>query len=258
MLFDEHRSWTDTASTEVNDSSVRVDLDLESVPLDRDDVARPADEVQHSPQNSRPNRTRNLSTRLRDFQVFFYSEIGSDGELVHMALLADANPVSFEEAISDEIWRKAMKEELASIEKNKTWDLVDLPANKTRISVKWVYKVKLNPDGSISKHKARLVVRGFMQRAGLDYSEVFAPVARLETVRLIIALASWKNWELWQLDLKSAFLNGSLEEEVYITQPPGFEIKGSENKVLKLRKALYGLKQAPRAWNKRIDAFYHR
>ena len=115
--------------------------------------------------------------------------------------------------------------------------------------------MKLNPDGSVSKHKARLVVRGFMQRAGLDYSEVFAPVARIETVRLLVAIAVWKHWEIWQLDVKSAFLNGPLEEEVYITQPPGFVVKGSEDKVLRLKKALYGLKQAPRAWNKRIDNF---
>lgn len=95
-----------------------------------------------------------------------------------------------------------------------------------------------------------LFVRGFMQKEGLDYSEMFAPVARMETIRLLVALASWRGWKLWQLDVKSAFLNGPLEEEVYITQPPGFELKGSEDKVLKLKKALYGLKQAPRAWNK--------
>lgn len=94
-----------------------------------------------------------------------------------------------------------------------------------------------------------------MQRAGVDYSEVFALVARFETIRMIVAIASWRNWSLWQLDVKSAFLNGPLDEEVYIDQPPGFEVKGSESKVLRLKKALYGLKQAPRAWNRRIDSF---
>ena len=96
-----------------------------------------------------------------------------------------------------------------------------------------------------------------MQKEGIDYTEVFAPVARLETVRLVIALASWKNWKLWQLDVKSAFLNGPLDEDVFILQPPGFICKGNEHKVLKPRKALYGLKQAPRAWNRRIDIFLH-
>lgn len=130
-----------------------------------------------------------------------------------------------------------------------------MPLNKQPISVKWVFKLKLKPDGSISKHKARLVAKGFLQKAGLDYSEVFAPVARTETIRLVLAFANFKGWPLFQLDVKSAFLNGPLEEEVYVTQPPGFEIKGREDKVYRLKKALYGLKQAPRAWNKRIDSF---
>ena len=121
--------------------------------------------------------------------------------------------------------------------------------------MKWVFKLKLKPDGSVAKHKARLVARGFLQRAGLDYSEVFAPVARLETIRLVIALAHNRDWSLYQLDVKSAFLNGTLEEEVFVKQPPGFEIKGKEDKVFRLHKALYGLKQAPRAWNKRINFF---
>jgi hypothetical protein len=121
--------------------------------------------------------------------------------------------------------------------------------------VKWIFKVKLNPDGSISKHKARLVARGFLQKYGVDYNEVFALVARLETVRLVVALASSKKWSLFHLDVKFAFLNGSLEEDVYITQPPLFEVKRKEQMVYKLHKALYGLKQAPRAWNKRNDQY---
>jgi len=127
--------------------------------------------------------------------------------------------------------------------------------NKKPIDVKWVFKLKLNLDGKISKRKARLVARGFLQRKGLDYSEVFALVARIETIRLVVALANGKGWPMFQLDVKSAFLNGPLEEEVYVTQPPGFEIEGSEKKVYRLRKALYGLKHAPRAWKRLIDAF---
>lgn len=111
--------------------------------------------------------------------------------------------------------------------------------------MKWVYKV--NPKGEVVKYKVRLVVRCFLQRQGIDYEEVFAPVARLETVRLVVAHASMQGWNLHQLDVKSAFLNGELEEEVYEIK------KGSEDKVLRLRKALYGLKQDPRAWNKRIN-----
>lgn len=130
-----------------------------------------------------------------------------------------------------------------------------MPLNKQPISVKWVFKLKLKPDGSISKHKARLVAKGFLQKAGLDYSEVFAPIARTETIRSVLAFANFKGWPLFQLDDKSPFLNGPLEEKVYVTQPPRFEIKGREDKVYRLKKALYGLKQAPQAWNKRIDSF---
>lgn len=106
------------------------------------------------------------------------------------------------------------------------------------------------------KHKARLVAKGFLQRFGLDYFDVFAPVARLETIRLVIALACCRGWNLYHLDVKSAFLNGQLNEEVYVSQPPGYEVKGKEDMVYKLHKALYGLKQAPRAWNKKIDSFF--
>ncbi|PNX57555.1 reverse transcriptase, partial [Trifolium pratense] len=130
-----------------------------------------------------------------------------------------------------------------------------LPDKKKRIDVKWVFKVKLNPNGTISKHKARLVARGFLQKHGIDYNEVFASVARIETVRLVVALACKNRWRMYHLDVKSAFLNGPLDEEVYVAQPPSFEIKGKEEMVYKLYKALYGLKQAPRAWNKRIDQF---
>ena len=121
--------------------------------------------------------------------------------------------------------------------------------------MRWVYKVKANPKGEVIKHKARLVAKGFLQREGIDYEEVFTPVARLETIRLVVGIAHSNNWMVYQMDVKSAFLNGPLVEEVYVGQPPGFVIKDQEMKYYKLHKALYGLKQAPRAWNKRIDDF---
>ena len=187
--------------------------------------------------------------------MFPDSAVNDEGDLVHMALFAEMEPVSFEEASQKKQWMMAMKEELHSIEKNGTWELTELPKGKKAISVKWVYKLKLKPDGEIAKFKARLVAKGFLQRPGLDYDEVFAPVARIETVRLVIALASYHQWRMQQMDVKSAFLNGPLTEEVYVMQPRGFKVKGQEEKVYRLHKALYGLKQAPRAWNKRIDAF---
>ncbi|PNX94021.1 reverse transcriptase [Trifolium pratense] len=106
-----------------------------------------------------------------------------------------------------------------------------------------------------SKLKARLVAKGFLQKEGIDYDEVFAPVTRMETIRLVNYIANLNNWPMYQMDVKSAFLNGPIDEEVYVAQPPGYEVKGQESKVYKLKKALYGLKQALRAWNKRIDKF---
>ncbi|TQD98696.1 hypothetical protein C1H46_015689 [Malus baccata] len=128
------------------------------------------------------------------------------------------------------------------IEKNATWKLVDRPTNKPIIGVKWVFKTKLNLDGTVQKNKARLVGKGYAQKPGIDYNETFAPVARLDTIRTLIALAAQKSWKLYQLDVKSAFLNGVLEEEVFVEQPDGFVITGKEDKVYKLHKALYGLK----------------
>ena len=117
-----------------------------------------------------------------------------------------------------------------------------------------MYKVKRDERGAIVKHKARLVARGFVQREGVDFEEVFAPVARMESVRLLLALAAAKDWQVHHLDVKSAFLNGDLAEVVFVKQPPGFVQAGQEQKVLRLRKALYGLRQAPRAWNAKLDA----
>ncbi|KAK8937447.1 hypothetical protein KSP39_PZI012254 [Platanthera zijinensis] len=170
-------------------------------------------------------------------------------------LLADVEPCSYDEAAKEKSWRKAMDAEIASIKKNETWKLVDPPAGHKPLGVKWVYKVKKNKDGGVEKHKARLVVKGYRQVQGVNYDEVFAPVARIDTIRLIIALAAHHGWKIMQMDVVSAYLNGYLEEEVYIEQPPGYVVKGQERKVCKLVKALYGLKQGARAWNGRIDAF---
>lgn len=130
---------------------------------------------------------------------------------------------------------------------------MNLPKDHKAIGLKWVYKLKKNPEGEIVKHKARLVAKGYGQRYGVDYNEVFAPVARLETIRLLLAYAAYRKWEVHHMDVKTTFLNGELEEEVYVAQPEGFTDKKSPQKVLRLHKALYGLKQAPRAWNFKLD-----
>uniref|UniRef100_A0ACD5WTY3 Uncharacterized protein n=1 Tax=Avena sativa TaxID=4498 RepID=A0ACD5WTY3_AVESA len=168
-------------------------------------------------------------------------------------LLIAEEPANFVEAEPYEYWRRATQEELTSIEGNNTWSLTDLPAGHRLIGLKWVYKIKRDADGSVAKHKARLVAKGYVQREGVDFDEVFAPVARLDSVRLLIAIAAKLDWKLHHLDVKSAFLNGELAEEVYVAQPPGFAKVGEEHKVLRLHKALYGLRQAPRAWNTKLD-----
>ncbi|KAG7583121.1 GAG-pre-integrase domain [Arabidopsis suecica] len=170
-----------------------------------------------------------------------------------LLLCLNNEPRTFHEANKSREWINACEDEISSIEKHRTWDLVDLPAGSKPIGLKWVFKLKRNSDGSINKHKARLVAKGYVQQYGVDFEEVFAPVARIETIRLLIDLAASHGWEIHHLDVKTAFLHGELKETVFVSQPEGFEKKGSEAKVYKLNKALYGLRQAPRAWNNKLN-----
>ncbi|KAI5347902.1 hypothetical protein L3X38_000789 [Prunus dulcis] len=132
-------------------------------------------------------------------------------------------PVSYKSAIKVLVWLQAMKEEVNALHTQGTWSLVQLPANKNLVGCKWISKIKRHSDGSIARHKARLVAKGFSQEPGLDYGETFSPVVKPTTVRLVLALAAHFNWPLRQLDDKNAFLHGILQEEVYMSQPPGFE-----------------------------------
>jgi hypothetical protein len=129
-----------------------------------------------------------------------------------------------------------------AIEKNCTWELTDLPRGHSAITLKWVFKLKRDEASVIVKHKARLVARGFVQWEGIDFDDTFAPVAQMESVWLLFALAAQEGWRVHHMDVKSAFLNGELKEEVYVHQPPGFAISSKKGKVLRLRKALYGLR----------------
>ena len=161
------------------------------------------------------------------------------------------DPLTFSQAISctnSYHWLQAMKEELSSMDSNHVWEIVDLPSGKRAIGCKWIYKTKLNPDGSEERYKARLVAKGFTQREGIDYYETFAPVSSKDSFRIVMALVAHFNLELHQMDVKTAFLNGELNEEVYMKQPEGFEIKGKEHMVCKLKRSIYGLKQASRQW----------
>ncbi|CAM8982076.1 unnamed protein product [Rhodiola kirilowii] len=142
-------------------------------------------------------------------------------------------------------WKEAINDEMDSIIGNNTWILVDLPPGHKPLGNKWIFRKKMKVDGTIDKFKARLVIQGFRQKYGMDYFDTYAPVARISTIRLLIALASIHKLLVHQIDVKIAFLNGDLEEEIYMKQPEGFVMHGQEHKVCKLVKSLYGLKQAP-------------
>jgi hypothetical protein len=161
-------------------------------------------------------------------------------------------PPSYKIAAQHSPWCTAMQEEFAALQKQGTWSLVPPPPHKNIVGCKWVYKLKRHSDGTIARYKARLVAKGFHQQQGVDYDETFSPVVKPPTVRLILSLAVSLNWPLRQLDVKNAFLHGTLKEEVYMAQPQGYIDSTNSHYVCKLHKSIYGLKQAPRAW---FDSF---
>ncbi|CAM8990809.1 unnamed protein product [Rhodiola kirilowii] len=148
-----------------------------------------------------------------------------------------------------------MHEELHQFERNKVWRLVPRPTERTIIETKWVFKNKLDDMGQVVWNKARLVVKGYNQQEGIDYDETFTPVARLEAIKLLIVYSAYHGFKLQQMDVKTAFLNGVLKEEVYVSQTPGFEDSSHPDHIYILDKALYGMKQAPRAWYDRLSQF---
>ncbi|KAI3764834.1 hypothetical protein L2E82_14851 [Cichorium intybus] len=178
----------------------------------------------------------------------------------YLLLTENGEPESYPEALrmKDSIqWKKAMEDELSSLDKNHTWSLVKLPAGKKALQNKWVFRVKDEIDGS-KRYKARLVVKGFQQKRGVDYNEIFSPVVKMTTIRMVLGIVASEDLHLEQLDVKTAFLYGDLEEDIYMVQPEGFPTVGKENLVCKLKKSLYGLKQAPRQWYLKFDSFMQR
>ena len=171
------------------------------------------------------------------------------------AYVSILEPKSVESALEDSSWIMAMQEELSQFERNQVWELVPKPTHQAVIGTRWVFRNKLDEHGEIVRNKARLVAQGYNQEEGIDFDETFAPVARLEAIRMLLAFASFMKFKLFQMDVKSAFLNGVLSEEVYVKQPPGFEDSNHPDYVFRLKRALYGLKQAPRAWYERLSKF---
>ncbi|KAL0411115.1 UNVERIFIED_CONTAM: Retrovirus-related Pol polyprotein from transposon RE2 [Sesamum latifolium] len=168
----------------------------------------------------------------------------------------DNDPKTYGEAISDidsDKWLEAMKSEMDSMGSNQVWTLVDPPKGVRPVGCKWVYKRKLGADGEVTAFKARLVAKGYTQRPGVDFEETYSPVAMAKSIRILLAIAAWYDYEIWQMDMKMTFLNDFIEEEIFMDQPEGFTAVGEEQKVCRLQRSIYGLKQASRSWNTRFD-----
>lgn len=181
--------------------------------------------------------------------------IFSDSHKAFLAAITQHNePRFFAQAAQDPKWVEAMKAEVKALEENGTWTLQELPKGKRAIDSKWVYKIKYKPNGEIERYKARLVAKGFTQMEGIDFHDTFTPVAKLVTVRSLLAVAVKRDWHIHQLDVNNAFLHGDLDEDVYMKVPQGFG-KQDDKRVCKLRKSLYGLKQASRNWYKKFTSF---
>ncbi|KAJ9544835.1 hypothetical protein OSB04_024542 [Centaurea solstitialis] len=174
---------------------------------------------------------------------------------LYVNFISENEPKEINDALRDPAWVSAMQEELAEFIRNNVWLLVPRPRKRTIIGSKWIFRNKLDEIGTIIRNKARLVAQGYRQEEGIDYDETFASVARLEAIRLFLAFAEHMNFKVFQMDIKNAFLNGKLNEEVYVAQPPGFVDPKFPGHVYKLNKALYGLKQAPRAWYDTLSTF---
>jgi hypothetical protein len=175
-----------------------------------------------------------------------------------MMTILDEEPTTFEEAVQKGQWKEAMMEEHQSIMKNEVWEIVPRPKEKSVVTSKWVYKIKHVAGRSMDKYKARFVAIGFSQKEGEDYDKKISPVARYTSIRAIVSLVDSMGWNLHQMDVKTTFLNGAIEEEIYIEQPQGFEVHSRGLHICRLNKYLYGLKQAPRAWYARIDNYLTR
>jgi hypothetical protein len=163
--------------------------------------------------------------------------------------LVEDTPTTISEAYSSpdaDLWKEAVRSEIESIMSNGTWEVVDRPYGCQHIGCKWIFKKKLRPDGTIERYKARLVAKGYTQKEGEDFFDIYSPIAQLTTIRTLIAVAASYGLIIHQMDVKTTFLNGELDEEVYMDQPEGFIADGQENKVCRLIKSLYGLKQAPK------------
>ncbi|KAI3730786.1 hypothetical protein L1987_61963 [Smallanthus sonchifolius] len=260
------RIVTDGALTQQSDSSSSQPGGVEGVNSISDENTSSEDNLlnQHSVPTVLRRSTRNVSfpKKLGDFvvkgkvkygleKVVNYSNLSCENMCFVSILNKSSEPKGYYEAINDPNWVNAMNDEMMALNRNDTWDLVELPKNRKTIGCKWVYKIKYKSTGEIDRYKARLVAKGFSQREGIDFDETFSPVVKMVTVRCVLAIAVQNSWPLYQLDINNAFLYGELKEDVYMSLPEGYFSK-NESKVCKLKKSLYSLKQASRMWNEKL------
>jgi len=209
------------------------------------------------PELRRSKRARKVKSFGSDFYTFLVE--GNRESVIRQipyCFNTEADPQTFEEAMKDRdaaFWKEALNDEMDSLMSNNTWELVDLPPGCKPIKCKLLFKRKRRVDGSVERHKVRLVAKGFTQKHGIDYFDTYALVARIATIRLLIAIAAIHKLVIHQIDVKTAFLNEELDEEIYMEQPEGFVMPGQEKKVCRLRKSLYGLKQAPKQRHQKFD-----
>ncbi|GKD68224.1 zinc finger, CCHC-type containing protein, partial [Tanacetum coccineum] len=217
------------------------------------------DKVVQQPESKLRKSKRNRTPKDFGPEFQLYLIVGTRDEVSNQhsyCFNVEDDPKTFDEAMKSQdvaFWKEVIDDEMDSIMGNNTWVLADPPPGCRPLGCKWIFKRKLKVDGTIEKFKARLVIQGFKQKSGIDYFDTYAPVARISTIRLLIAVASIHNLIIYQMDVKTAFLNGDLEEEVYMNQPQGFIMPGNENNVCKLIKSIYGLKQAPKQWHQKFD-----
>lgn len=241
---------------------IEPNIQIDAEQNKKEDIAQPVDEEDEDEEQEETSIEKSVIPRYVKLNHLAYQIIGDKNIGVQTrrkiressCLIPTIESKTVRESLKDDDWIKAMNEELDQIEKNNTRPLVPKPTDKNVIRTKWVFRNKFNKDGEVVRNKARLVCKGYAQEKGEDYGETFAPVARLKGVRILLAFATFKGFKVYQKDVKSAFLNGILEEEVYIEQPDGFALTKDKNMVCKLHKALYGLNQAPRAWYERLHS----
>lgn len=244
----------------VDDSTEKEKPETTQIQVE-EEFEQDSSEAEPAHEEPEPERSGAPTTRQSDRErrrPTWHSDYVMEGNVAYCLLTEDGEPSTFQEAInSSDVsqWTAAMQEEIEALHKNNTWDLVPLPQGRKPIGNKWVFKIKRNGDDQVERYRARLVVKGYAQKEGIDFNEIFSPVVRLTTVRVVLAMCATFNLHLEQLDVKTAFLHGDLEEEIYMLQPEGFEDKENQNLVCRLNKSLYGLKQAPRCWYKRFDSF---